>query len=113
VTDRPFGWSDDRLGRGGRRSVDGILGLELGQPAGESHVKIVGGVKTLRLERPAAVPMRLTVAGGTDSMVLDGVRLERRGGPTTLESPGWAKDKARFDVSIVGGAKSIEVVARP
>jgi DNA-binding MarR family transcriptional regulator len=87
--------------------------LELGQPAGESHVKIVGGVKTLRLERPAAVPMRLTVAGGTDSMVLDGVRLERRGGPTTLESPGWANDKARFDVSIVGGAKSIEVVARP
>ena len=57
--------------------------------------------------------MRLTVAGGTDSIVLDGVRLERRGGPTTLESPGWAKDKARFDVSIVGGAKSIEIVARP
>ncbi len=87
--------------------------LELGQPVGESPVKIVGGVKTLRLERPAAVPMRLTVAGGTDSILLDGVRLEKRGGPTTLESPGWAKDKARFDVTVVGGAKSIEVVARP
>jgi DNA-binding MarR family transcriptional regulator len=100
------------------RSLDVVGGaervqLELGQPSGEIQIKLVGGVKTLRVERPAGVPMRLNVAGGSDGIVVDGVRLDHRGGPTTLESPGWGPNRDRIDLSIVGGSKSIEVVARP
>src|SRR5262245_47240992 len=87
--------------------------LEMGQPHGEVGVKIVGGVKRLRVERPAGVPMRLNVAGGVESITLDGLRLDKRGGPTTLESPGWAPNVDRIDVAIVGGSNSIEIVARP
>jgi DNA-binding MarR family transcriptional regulator len=99
------------------RSLDIVGGaervqLELGQPLGETTVKIVGGVQTVRAERPKGVPMRLQVAGGADSIILDGKRLEKRGGPTSLESPGWGPDRDRIDLSIVGGAKSIEIVSR-
>ncbi|HEY7132090.1 MAG TPA: MarR family transcriptional regulator [Candidatus Limnocylindrales bacterium] len=99
------------------RSLDIVGGaervqLELGQPAGETAIRIVGGVNTVRAERPKGVPMRLQVAGGADSIVLDGTRLDKRGGPTSMESPGWAEDRDRIDLSIVGGAKSIEIVSR-
>jgi DNA-binding MarR family transcriptional regulator len=87
--------------------------LELGQPAGETKIRIVGGVKTLRVERPTGVPMRLSVSGGAESIVVDGMRLEKRGSPTTLESPGWSPKVDRIDLTIVGGAKSVDVVARP
>jgi DNA-binding MarR family transcriptional regulator len=86
--------------------------LELGRPVGETRVKLVGGVKTLRVERPAGVPMRLSIAGGADSITLDGVRLEKKGSPTTLESPGWGPTADRIDLAVVGGSKSIEVLAR-
>ena len=87
--------------------------LELGQPAGETKIRIVGGVKTLRVERPGGVPMRLNVSGGAESIVVDGMRFEKRGSPTTLESPGWSPKVDRIDLTIVGGAKSVDVVARP
>jgi DNA-binding MarR family transcriptional regulator len=87
--------------------------LELGRPVGETRVKLVGGVKILRVERPAGVPMRLSVAGGAESITLDGVRLEKKGSPTTLESPGWGPKADRIDLAVVGGTKSIEVIARP
>jgi hypothetical protein len=87
--------------------------LELGQPVGETRIRIVGGVETLRVERPAGVPMRLNVVGGAESISVDGIRLDKRGGPTTLESPGWSPKVDRIDLSIVGGTRSVEVVARP
>lgn len=87
--------------------------LELGQPVGETRIRIVGGVKTLRVERPAGVPMRLNVVGGAESISVDGIRLDKRGGPTKLESPGWSPKVDRIDLSIVGGTRSVEVVARP
>jgi DNA-binding MarR family transcriptional regulator len=100
------------------RSLDIVGGaervqLELGQPVGEGKIKIVGGVKALRVERPAGVPMRLSVVGGSNAIVVDGNRLDKRGGPTTLESAGWAPNVDRFDLAVVGGSRSIEVVGRP
>ena len=37
--------------------------LELGRPHGEVPIRIVGGAKTIRLERPRGVPVRLKVVG--------------------------------------------------
>jgi DNA-binding MarR family transcriptional regulator len=87
--------------------------LELGRPTDEVGVKVVGGVKRLRLERPTGVPVRLNVAGGAESITLDGMRLEKRGGPATVESPGWDATVDRIDLAVVGGANAIEIVARP
>ena len=86
--------------------------LELGQPSGEMRVRLVGGVKTARIERPRGVPVRLGVQGGILEVRLDGTRLGRKGGETTLESTGWTGRGDRLDITVVGGSKSIEVVAR-
>jgi DNA-binding MarR family transcriptional regulator len=87
--------------------------LELGQPAGEVLIRLVGGVKTLRIERPSGVPVRLSAAGGIGRVTLDGAAMGAKGGETTLAAPGWAEAQDRVDVAVVGGSKSIEVVARP
>lgn len=87
--------------------------LELGTPHGQGAVRIVGGASTIRLERPAGVPIRLAVTGGSGQVAIDGTRLTQKDGHTSAESPGWNGTKNRYDVEIVGGSKSIEVVGRP
>lgn len=87
--------------------------LELGSPRGEVGVRLIGGARTVRLERPASVPVRLTNVGGSAQTTLDGTRLGAQGGRSTAESPGWDKAKDRYNVEIIGGAETIEVVGRP
>jgi DNA-binding MarR family transcriptional regulator len=87
--------------------------LELGAPVGRVPIKVMGGASTVRLERPAAVPIGLSIAGGAKSILIDGTRIEQKGGRTTTESAGWAAAKNRYEIELVGGAKSIEVVGRP
>jgi DNA-binding MarR family transcriptional regulator len=86
--------------------------LELGQPHGEAEIRIVGGASTIRIERPVAVPVRLTVVGGTGQVDLDGTNLGAKGGRTSMESRGWAGAPDRYAIEVVGGSKSIEVVGR-
>ncbi|HEX5825138.1 MAG TPA: MarR family transcriptional regulator [Candidatus Limnocylindrales bacterium] len=86
--------------------------LELGSPHGDAEIRIVGGASTIRIERPAKVPVRLTVVGGSGHVDLDGTRLGKKGGRTTMESRGWADATDRYDVEVVGGSKSIEIVSR-
>ncbi|HET7473348.1 MAG TPA: MarR family transcriptional regulator [Candidatus Limnocylindrales bacterium] len=87
--------------------------LELGPPPGETGIRLVGGARTIRLERPADVPVRVTSQGGAASFVLDGTRVGKQGGQATLESPGWSRTGNRYQVEVVGGTQSIEVVGRP
>ena len=89
------------------------LQLELGTPRGQRVVRLVGGASTIRLERPARVPVRLNVLGGSGLIELDGKQLGEKGGRSTMESPGWGTATDRYDVEVVGGSKSIEVVGRP
>jgi len=86
--------------------------LELGTPAGESAVRVVGGARTIRIERPAAVPVRLSVVGGSGQVDLDGTRLDHKSGLIRVESSGWDGTKDRYDIEIVGGSKSVEIVGR-
>jgi DNA-binding MarR family transcriptional regulator len=94
---------------GGTETVE----LELGTPRGEGSVRIVGGARTIRLERPSTVPVRLSLNGGTGQVLLDGTSLGEKGGKATLGSPGWDRAKDRYSIEIVGGSKSIEIVGRP
>jgi DNA-binding MarR family transcriptional regulator len=86
--------------------------LELARPRGEVAVLLVGGARTIRIERPRDVPVRVTSQGGAASFVVDDTRVGKQGGQTTLESPGWTTARDRYQIEVVGGAKSIEVVGR-
>jgi len=87
--------------------------LELGPPRGEVPIRVVGGAKTVRVERPRDIPVRLKIVGSTGSATLDGTKLGRKGGESILESPGWNASRDRFALEVVGGSKSIEIVDRP
>jgi DNA-binding MarR family transcriptional regulator len=86
--------------------------LELGRPAGHGVVRVVGGASTVRVERPADVPVRLSIVGGSGQIDLDGVRVGQKGGRTTVDTPSWSGAKDRYEVETVGGSKSVEVVGR-
>ena len=86
--------------------------IELGQPNGEVPIRIVGGTKTVRLERPRGVPVRLKVVGSTAAATLDGLKLGKRGGESTAESKGWETARDRIALEVVGGSKSIDIVDR-
>lgn len=87
--------------------------LELGRPTGEVPLRIVGGAKTVRIERPRGSAIRLRVVGGTGGATIDGLRMDPRGGISTLESAGWAGERDRYELEVVGGSKSIDIVDRP
>ena len=86
--------------------------LELGRPTGEVPIQVVGGIRTLRLERPAGSALSLTVQGGAGRLEFDGKALGRQGGEVTVESPGWSGARDRFGLRVIGGAKAIEIVQR-
>jgi len=87
--------------------------LELGPPRGQAVIRVVGGASTIRVERPALVPVRLSIVGGSGQVDLDGTRLGQKGGQMTVESPGWAGTKDRYEIEVVGGSKAVVIVARP
>jgi DNA-binding MarR family transcriptional regulator len=86
--------------------------LKLGTPDDESTIRIVGGASTIRVERPAVVPVSLSVLGGSGQVDFDGTRVGQQGGRTTVESPGFKESKGRLLIEVVGGSKALEVVGR-
>ena len=87
--------------------------LELGRPRGDTIIRVVGGVSTVRLERPSAAPVRLSISGGSQSVELDGMQLGHKGGKATVQSPGWGRATDRYDVEVIGGSRTLEIVGRP
>jgi DNA-binding MarR family transcriptional regulator len=87
--------------------------LEVGNPAGEAGIRVVGGVKTIRFERPRAVPVRVSVVGGSAEVTLDGDRVAKSGGHSAIASAGFDRATDRYDLTIVGGTKTVEVIGRP
>ncbi len=86
--------------------------LELGRPEGEVSVRIVGGAKTIRVERPGGTPIQLRVRGGASQVELDGQSLGARAGDIALDSRGWSGSSDRYALEVIGGAKTITVVER-
>ena len=80
---------------------------------GEIPVRIVGGAKTIRVERPRGAPVQLRVRGGASQIELDGTSLGAKGGDTTVDSRGWTGSGDRYALDVIGGAKTITVVERP
>ena len=87
--------------------------IELDRPIGTVPIRMVGGAKSIRIERPGDVAIRVKAVGGTGGLTLDGMATGKNGAPAMLETSTWAKDRDRYDVEVVGGSKSIDVIARP
>jgi DNA-binding MarR family transcriptional regulator len=86
--------------------------LELGQPTSEVPIQIVGEIKTLRLERPAGAALSLLVQGGAGRIEFDEKAVGAKGGESTVMSPGWSTATDRFVVTVIGGARTIDIVRR-
>jgi DNA-binding MarR family transcriptional regulator len=86
--------------------------LELGRPHGEVPIRVTGGVKLLRLERPAGVLVRVAISGGVGSIEVDGQMTGRHGGQTSIEPRGWSAATDRYSLEISGGTKTITIVER-
>jgi DNA-binding MarR family transcriptional regulator len=86
--------------------------VELGLPRGEIPIRIVGGARTIRFERPAGVPFRVRVKGGVGQVEVDRQSYGSKSGDTSVESRGWSETGNRFAAEVVGGVKTITVVER-
>jgi DNA-binding MarR family transcriptional regulator len=87
--------------------------VEFGRPHGEVSMRVVGGARTIRLERPADVPVRLRIKGGVGQVEVDRQSYGAKSGDVSVESRAWTESGDRFAVEIVGGVKTITVVERP
>ncbi|HXH81630.1 MAG TPA: hypothetical protein VNN07_01730 [Candidatus Tectomicrobia bacterium] len=85
--------------------------LRLGMPSGTVRVAMAGGVGDLDVERPADVPIRLTVDGAIGSLDLEDDSLGAIGGRLRRTSDGWAEAADRFDVAVLGGIGHLAVAA--
>jgi DNA-binding MarR family transcriptional regulator len=86
--------------------------LELGEPRNEAQIQVVGGARTIRIERPRDAAIRLRVAGGSGRIEFDGQVVGAKGGETEIKSAGWTGRGDRFTLDVVGGSREIEVIAR-
>jgi DNA-binding MarR family transcriptional regulator len=86
--------------------------FELGQPQGEVPIRLLGGARTIRFERPAGVPVRVRIKGGVGQVEVDRQSYGAKSGDVSVESRGWAESGDRFSAEVVGGVKTITVVER-
>jgi DNA-binding MarR family transcriptional regulator len=86
--------------------------VELGRPVGDVTVRIVGGTKAVRIERPRGVPIRLHIQGGVSQVEVDGKTLGAQGGDVVVDTTGASAARDRYTLEIVGGSKSVVAVER-
>jgi hypothetical protein len=93
-----------RIG-GGASHVEVILP----PPIGAVAVTVGGGASNVRLARPAEVPVRLQVGGGSSKLAFDDQELGAVGGRVRLMSDGFADAEDRYEISVGGGASHLTV----
>jgi DNA-binding MarR family transcriptional regulator len=90
---------------GGAERID----LRVGSPTGEVPIRVVGGARTIRVERPAGVAARLSVMGGAKSVEFD-ERSAVKGTPQAFfEDAAWSSATDRYTVEVVGGVERVSV----
>lgn len=82
--------------------------LRFGRPNGQCTIR-VGSVSSMRIERPANVPVRLELASGAANLRLDD-RLDRAvGGGLVDQTPGWDDATSRLLVIATAGVNELTV----
>jgi hypothetical protein len=79
---------------------------------GDVTVRIVGGTKAVRIERPRGVPIRMHIQGGVSQVEVDGKTLGAKGGDVVVDTTGASAARDRYTLEIVGGSKSVVAVER-
>jgi DNA-binding MarR family transcriptional regulator len=86
----------------------GRLRVTMGRPHGEAVIRMTGGASQVRIDRPAGVPVILSVRGGASSVDLDDQHIGGTGG-VTLATPGAEGATDRISIEVSGGTSKVRV----
>ena len=86
--------------------------IELPVPAGVVPIRVTGGVNDLTVTRPAGTGAILKVRGGAVNVSFDGQRSGAVGGTASWLSREGADGDDRYEIEIVGGARTLVVTTR-
>ncbi|HZU17519.1 MAG TPA: hypothetical protein VFD01_13090 [Candidatus Dormibacteraeota bacterium] len=98
---------------GGLRSFELLGGvaraeLVLPPPQGDVVLRLLGGAGSVRVRRPAGIPVRLRI-DGVGRVECDGQRLGVAAGSLHFEPPSFAAAPARYDLRVIGGLGELSV----
>lgn len=82
--------------------------LTLGEPAGTRVIRL-STVTDVRVERPAAVPVRVEVTGAASDVRLDDWRLDATGGGFAEQTPGYDTARMRYLLVVTGAADRLTI----
>ena len=85
--------------------------LVLGSPKGTVPIRVEGGALTVNITRPTGVPVSVQASGAAVQLRADGAH-EDGIGSRSWKSDGFDAAANRYDVTISGGALSVEIGAR-
>lgn len=85
--------------------------LILGEPTENVTIDCHGGVNNLKILRPAAVAVRLTVHGGAANLALDQQALGAVGGVTSLVTSNFKTASCYYTLNVHSGANNFKVAA--
>jgi hypothetical protein len=87
------------------------LSLVLPRARGEVQILIVGGARRLSIQRPAGIPLQLTIKGGTSKLRFDGEEYGAVSGHLQTHSDAQENGIDRYDIVITGGARNVFIGA--
>ena len=87
------------------------ISLAVGAPKGAVSIRIEGGALTVRITRPAGAPVQVQASGGAVRLHGDGDHRDGLG-TQSWKSAGYDAAKDRYDVTVSGGALSVDVSSR-
>jgi DNA-binding MarR family transcriptional regulator len=93
--------------KGGASQIE----LLLPKPVGVVPIRIVGGLNRMSIERPAGTATGLEIRGGVGEVVLDG-ETRKGAGRLSIETPGAAGTRDRYEIEITGGAAKLAISSR-
>jgi hypothetical protein len=89
------------------------LSLVLPRPQGEIQISIAGGAREVSILRPAAIPVQLTIKGGTSKLCFDDKEYRAMGEHLRTHSTEYESRANRYDIVIAGGARHVVVGSTP
>jgi hypothetical protein len=87
------------------------LSLVLPRARGDVQILIVGGARRLSIQRPAGIPVQLTIKGGTSKLRFNGEKYGSVGGHLQAQSDAYENGIDRYDIVITGGARDVSIGA--
>ncbi len=85
------------------------IAVTLGRPRGDVPIRVVGGARTIRFERPNDAAARLHVTGGAKIVEFDDRSIVKGTAETTFADPGFGDAPDRFSIEVVGGVERVIV----